>query len=263
MIKKVLTIAGSDSSGGAGIQADLKTISALGAYGMSVITAVTSQNTMGITDICRIPPDSIASQIEAVLSDIETDAVKIGMLTNAGSVHAVCGALEKYAVRNIVFDPVMVSTSGTALSDGDITGVIRGELLKLCTLVTPNIGEAEILAGMKITNDADIETALFAIHKTGAENVLIKGGHLQGEPVDTLLWNGDIYCFSGQRVSTKNSHGTGCTLSSAIAVFLAKGENLKDAVYHAKEYITKALEHSYDIGKGSGPVNHFWKYGGY
>lgn len=260
MVKKILTIAGSDSSGGAGIQADLKTFSALGTYGLSVVTSVTAQNTTGITDICNLPPKSVQAQLEAVFSDIKINAVKIGMLPSCDIVNVVCDTLEKYKPPFVVFDPVMVSSSGTPLVSKEVVYAIKEHLCKLCTVITPNIDEATILADMKINSEDDIEKALYAISENGAENVLIKGGHLDGAPIDTLLFSGEIYKITGKRINTKNTHGTGCTLSSAIAVFLANGDKLNHAVSNAKGYLTKALEHSYDIGEGAGAVNHFWKY---
>jgi len=260
MVKKILTIAGSDSSGGAGIQADIKTFSALGCYALSVITSVTAQNTQKITDIYNIPQSNVTAQIDAVFSDIHIDAVKIGMLPNNGTVNAVCNALEKYKPSFVVFDPVMVSTSGSPLVESDVLFTVRERLLKLCTVITPNIPEAAVLSGIAVNNSDDIEKALNIIHNAGAENVLIKGGHLEGAPIDTLLYNDEIFVFTGKRINTKNTHGTGCTLSSAIAVFLANGDKLNHAVSNAKTYLTKALENAFNIGEGAGSVNHFWKY---
>lgn len=260
MIKKLLTIAGSDSCGGAGIQADIKTFSALGTYGLSVITSVTAQNTVQITDIYNLPAQIVKSQLDAVFSDISINAVKIGMLPLCDTVEVVCEALNKYNPQIVVFDPVMASTSGTKLSEPNVVKKIIDILFSLCTVITPNISEAEMLADMKITSDNDIEKALYIIHDMGAKNVLIKGGHSEGAPIDTLLYDNEIYRFTGKRINTKNTHGTGCTLSSAIAVFLANGDKLNQAVNNAKGYITRAIENSYDIGKGHGSVNHFWKF---
>ncbi|MCH5186058.1 MAG: bifunctional hydroxymethylpyrimidine kinase/phosphomethylpyrimidine kinase, partial [Oscillospiraceae bacterium] len=212
MIKKILTIAGSDSSGGAGIQADIKTFSALGTYGLSVITAVTAQNTKEITDICNIPPESVKAQLDAVFSDIKINAVKIGMLPGCDTINVVCDALKKYSPPFVVFDPVAMSTSGTPLTDPDATDCVRSELLPLCSVVTPNIPEAEMLADMRILSEDDIEKALYSINRY-VKNVLIKGGHADGAPIDTLLYDNEIYRFTGKRVNTKNTHGTGCTLS--------------------------------------------------
>lgn len=258
MIQKVLTIAGSDSSGGAGIQADIKTISALGGYALSVICAVTAQNTMGVFDVHDIPPEVVASQLDAVFTDIEIDAVKIGMVSNEQTAAVIAEKLEQYKPKIVVCDPVMVSTSGHELMRSDARETILSKLFPLATLVTPNIPEAELITGIKIEDEDSLERVIYKIADLGCKNVLVKGGHLEDEPIDTLLYDDEIYKFSSKRVHTKNTHGTGCTLSSAIALFLAKGNTLDMAVAKAKDYLTYALERSYIVGKGHGPVNHFW-----
>lgn len=258
MIKKILTIAGSDSSGGAGIQADIKTISALGCYAMSVICSVTAQNTCGVAAIHDVPPDIVSAQMDAVFSDIDVDAVKIGMVSNEDNIHAIAEGLSRYKPKIIVLDPVMVSTSGHKLLQTTAQSALMENLIPLATVVTPNLPEAEVLSGMEIKNEDDMEKSLYKIQSLGCENVLIKGGHNGGEPIDTLLAGDDIYKFSAKRVNTKNTHGTGCTLSSAIASCLAKTHDLRLAVAQAKDYLTYALENSYTVGHGHGPVNHFW-----
>lgn len=258
MVKKILTIAGSDSSGGAGIQADIKTISALGCYAMSVICSVTAQNTRGVDAIHDMPPDIVAAQIDSVFSDIEVDAVKIGMVSNEDNISVIAERLLRYKPNIIVLDPVMVSTSGHNLLKSAAQITLIEKLIPLASLVTPNLPEAEALSGMDIRSEDDIEKSLYKIQSLGCENVLIKGGHGGGEPIDTLLTGDDIYKFSSKRINTNNTHGTGCTLSSAIAACLAKTHNLRLAVAQAKDYLTYALENSYTVGHGHGPVNHFW-----
>lgn len=258
MVKKVLTIAGSDSSGGAGIQADIKTISALGGYALSVICSVTAQNTKGVFGVYDMPPESVAAQLDAVFDDIEIDAVKIGMVSNAQTAEVVADKLLKYKPKIVICDPVMVSTSGCPLMQEDARDVIVKRLFPLATLVTPNIPEAEMITGIKIDDEDSLERVLYKIGDLGCSNVLIKGGHLEDEPIDTLLCGEDVYKFSSKRVHTKNTHGTGCTLSSAIATFMAKGDDVGLAVAKAKDYLTYALEKSYYVGHGHGPVNHFW-----
>lgn len=258
MTKKILTIAGSDSSGGAGIQADIKTISALGGYALSVICSVTAQNTKGVFAIHDIPPENVGSQLDAVFDDIHIDAVKIGMVSNAAIANVIADKLTTHAPKIVVCDPVMVSTSGCPLIKEDAKAVVIDRLFPLSTLITPNIPEAESITGIKIEDESSLEKALYILGDLGCENVLIKGGHLEDAPIDTLLCGEDIYKFSSKRVNTKNTHGTGCTLSSAIATFMAKGDNVDLAVAKAKDYLTYALERSYTVGQGHGPVNHFW-----
>lgn len=257
-MKNLLTIAGSDSCGGAGIQADLKTFSALGTYGMSVINAITAQNTQGVQQVFNLPKDIIASQLDAIFTDIRVDAVKIGMLSTVDIIQTVAAKLREYKPDIVVLDPVMVSKNGSRLLDTDAVDALISMMLPLCSVVTPNIFEAEVIAGMKITNASEVEAALRTIHSLGAKNVLIKGGHLHGNPVDYLFDGSSIHEFSASRIETKNTHGTGCTLSAAIAAFLALGEAMPSAVKLAKDYVTTAIEHSIDLGSGVGPTNHFY-----
>lgn len=257
-MKHLLTIAGSDSCGGAGIQADLKTFSALGTYGMSVINAITAQNTQGVQEVYNLPVGIVRSQLDSVLSDITVDAVKIGMLSSVEIIETVTERLSHYQPPNIVLDPVMVSKNGCRLLEEDASGALARNMLPLCDIVTPNIPEAEVLTGMKIVTSADIEAALGRIYSMGAKRVLIKGGHLPGDATDYLFDGCRIHTFPVARIQTKNTHGTGCTLSSAIAAFLACGLSAEAAVANAKEYVTAAIEHALTIGSGIGPTNHFY-----
>lgn len=257
-MKAALTIAGSDSSGGAGIQADIKTMSALGVYAESVVTALTAQNTMGVQGVVATDPDFVFLQMESVFSDIYPNAVKIGMLPTAEVVHAVGQGLQRFDAQNVVLDPVMVATSGAALSEAPAVQSLF-DLLPQASVVTPNIPEAEVLSGMPIETKEDMLAAAKAIRSKGARAVLVKGGHLAEEADDVLLEaNGAVTWLSAQRVETKNTHGTGCTLSSAIASYLAKGETLKHAVAFAKRYLTEAIQANPGLGKGNGPVNHLF-----
>lgn len=255
-MKKVLTIAGSDSSGGAGIQADLKTISALGVYGMSVITAVTAQNTIGVQAVMDVNPEIVEAQMRAVFDDIEVDAVKIGMVSNSRTISVIQKLLVEYKAENIVLDPVMVSKSGYFLLKQEATEAIK-DIVKIADVVTPNIPEAEVLTGLKIESRKDMERAAFKIRELGAKSVLVKGGHRCNDADDILFCDDNILNLNGNRVNTKNTHGTGCTLSSAIASYLAKGYSIDKSVLLSKEYITKAIENSFDLGRGVGPVGHF------
>lgn len=260
-MRAALTIAGSDSSGGAGIQADIKTMSALGVYAESVITALTAQNTTGVQGVAATEPEFILLQMESVFSDIRPDAVKIGMLPTAEAVRAVARGLQRFEAQNVVLDPVMVATSGAALSGASAVEALL-ELLPQATVVTPNIPEAEVLSGVRIAAKEDMLAAAYAIQKKGAQAVLVKGGHLTGEADDALLEpDGTVTWLSAERVETKNTHGTGCTLSSAIASYLAKGESLKRAVALAKQYLTQAIKENPGLGKGNGPVNHLFGIG--
>lgn len=264
-MKKVLTIAGSDSCGGAGIQADLKTFSANGVYGMSVITAVTAQNTQGVFAVQDIDEDIIKAQIDAIFTDIVVDAVKIGMVSRISTIDAIGEKLKQYKPLNVVLDPVMISKSGYSLLKPESQTALINELIPLAAIITPNIPEAEEIlkkVGADITiikTVEDMERATEEIYKLGCNNVLLKGGHMDGEAVDVLYNGKDIIHFHSQRINTKNTHGTGCTLSSAIASNLALGFNINDAVKNAKEYITTAIKHSLDIGHGVGPTNHFYE----
>ncbi len=256
-MKKVLSIAGSDSCGGAGIQADLKTTSALGVYGMSVIVAVTAQNTTGVFGIQEISEEIIHSQIKAVLSDIKVDAIKIGMLGSNKIIQTVLESLKEFQVQNIVLDPVMVSKSGYKLLKDEAIQEITN-LFPLTTLVTPNILEAEVLSKIKINNEKHIKEAAQKIQQQGAKNVLLKGGHRQDNCTDILLLeNGDFIRFEAEKIPGNNTHGTGCTLSSAIASHLALGFNLEDSIKKSKEYITKAIKNSFPVGKGVGVLGFF------
>jgi hydroxymethylpyrimidine/phosphomethylpyrimidine kinase len=262
---RALTVAGSDSGGGAGIQADLKTFSALGCYGMSVITALTAQNTVGVTDIHAVPPEFVEAQMEAVLSDIGTDAVKIGMLFSADLIEAVANRLKAHAVRNIVLDPVMVAQSGDKLLRDDAVAALREVLLPVADLVTPNLPEAEILVNRPLQSPEDIEAAARRMAFGGCRAVLIKGGHGSDVRVDDWLYLAEedrMERFSADRVPTRNNHGTGCTLSSAVAAHLARKSSLFEAVKGAKAYITEAIRAgaAYRLGNGSGPVHHFHRF---
>lgn len=259
-MKKVLTIAGSDSCGGAGIQADLKSFSAQGTYGMSVITAVTAQNTQGVFAVQDISPEIIGAQIDAIFSDIHVDAVKIGMVSQIPSIEVISEKLKQYNSQNVVIDPVMISKSGFSLLQPEAKKALIEKLLPLADVLTPNIPEAEaILNGnIKIETTDDMFKAVEEIHKLGPKYVLIKGGHLDGKAVDVLFDGEKAIYLENERIQTKNTHGTGCTLSSAIAANMALGLSIAESVKKAKEYITIAIEHSLDIGKGVGPTNHFY-----
>ena len=255
-IKTALTIAGSDCSGGAGIQADLKTMLANGVYGMSAITALTAQNTTGVTAISEVAPEFIGQQIDAVFTDIFPDAVKVGMTANDRLIEVIAERLIFYKARNIVVDPVMIATSGARLISEIAVAALKEKLLPLATVVTPNIPEAEVLSGMKLSDKTDMEKAADLINKTYGCAVLLKGGHSINDANDLLYENGEITWFEGMRINNPNTHGTGCTLSSAIASNLAKGYDLRQSVKLAKEYISGALSAMLDLGKGSGPLNH-------
>ena len=257
----VLTIAGSDSGGGAGIQADIKTISAMGCYAASAITAITVQNTLGVQAVHPVPLDILRGQIDAVLSDIGADAIKIGMLHSSEVVNLVAEMIEKYEIRNIVLDPVMVSTSGHRLIEEDAVEVIKTRLMPLARVITPNVPEAEILAGCKIAGEDEFEAIARRLSDNGNVSVLMKAGHLSGDSLVDYFYNAEddsMTKLQSKRVQTRNTHGTGCTLSSAFAASLAKGENLTDAAILAKRYIEQAIISGaeYEIGKGHGPVNH-------
>lgn len=258
-----LTIAGSDSGGGAGIQADLKTMSALGVYGMSVITSITAQNTCGVTAIQAIDPDIVTAQLEAVMSDIGTDSIKIGMLYNSNITRAVTQFIDRYHPENIVLDPVMISTSGHKLIEDETIKLIRDQLFGRATLITPNLNEAELLSGTAIGNEDDMLAAGEILLDMGCKAVLLKGGHLKNKRLTDILLRRDYdpFVLEGCRIETVNTHGTGCTLSSAIASFLARGEELPGAVASAKSYISAAIEAGAQVhtGNGHGPLNHFFK----
>lgn len=258
-LPRVLTIAGSDSGGGAGIEADLKTFSALGVYGMAAITAVTAQNTVAVTGIHDIPPAFVAEQIADVASDIGVDAAKTGMLSTAAIIEAVAGEIARFDIRLLVVDPVMIAKSGDALLQESAIESLKSRLLPLAWIVTPNIPEAEILAGVKIKCSGCIDEAAKRIGALGPRFVLIKGGHLDTPDATDYLFDGQsMQTFAAPRIQTKNTHGTGCTYSAAIAAFLAKGAETPQAVAQAKLYLTGAIRNSLNIGKGHGPLNHAW-----
>lgn len=251
-----LTIAGSDSSGGAGIQADLKTMTAHGVYGMSAVTALTAQNTMGVTDILAVPPAFLAAQLDAVFADIPPDAVKIGMVADAALIHVIAEKLDEYDAKNVVVDPVMVATSGARLISEDAVEALVSELLPRAALITPNIPEAEVLADMAITDRTAMTAAAARIHERTHAAVLMKGGHSIDDANDLLVDDTGARWFEGRRIATSNTHGTGCTLSSAIASNLARGIDTDTAVAQAKAYLSGALAAGLDLGHGSGPLAH-------
>lgn len=256
---KILSIAGSDCSGGAGIQADLKTIAAHGMYGMAVITSLTAQNTVCVSDIFDVPADFVKKQIYSVFTDIFPDAIKTGMVSNSEIIHAIAECFETFKPQNIVVDTVMISTSGNRLISENACDTLINELLPLADIITPNIPEAEFLSEMKIVSD---DSRLYAAEKIASMTkgaVLIKGGHSDKNSDDMLYMDGKPYFFKSAKIDNPNTHGTGCTLSSAIACNLAENHDIKKAVENAKSYITGAIEYGLDIGKGSGPLNHLYK----
>ena len=258
-MKQVLTIAGSDSGGGAGIQADIKTIQANGCFAMSVITAITAQNTREVTRAFDLPTDLIAVQLDAVFSDFDVAALKTGMLSSSAIVQTVARKLREFAPDNLVIDPVMLSKSKHALLKPTAVNNLKAELMPLATLTTPNIHEAEILAGREINTIDDAKKAAKEIQNYGAQAVLVKGGHLPGpQATDVLYCDGTFTLFEAERIETKNTHGTGCTYSAAIATRLALHEDLVSAVRAAKDYVTNAIRYSLNIGHGHGPTNHFY-----
>ena len=255
-MKKVLTIAGSDSSGGAGIQADLKTMTCLGVYGMSAITALTAQNTTGVSGVLEATPEFVAQQLDCVFRDIRPDAVKIGMVSSADIIRAIGAKLREYRAEHIVVDPVMVATSGSSLMQDSALAALMEELFPLAEVITPNLPEAERLCGFAIEDEDAMLRAAEAIGSTLPGGVLVKGGH-RSEDADDLLWRqGQAHWYRASRVDNPNNHGSGCTLSSAIASFLALGDDLPRAVGRAKAYITAAMEAGLDLGAGSGPLKH-------
>ncbi len=259
MIKTALTIAGSDCSGGAGIQADIKTMSALGVYAMSVVVSVVAENTQGVLNGFDVPDEIISAQLDAVFCDIRVDAVKVGMLSNTDAMRAVAQKLTRYNPRHIVIDPVMRAKDDTPLMREDCIDFYIKHVLPVATLLTPNIPEAERISGIKIASYEDMKTAARKICSLGVKAVLVKGGHFDGDPCDLLYDGRDFALFEAKRINTKNTHGTGCTLSSAIASYLALGEPLAEAVKKAKHYISQAIEHSLELGSGAGPLNHFYE----
>jgi hydroxymethylpyrimidine/phosphomethylpyrimidine kinase len=253
---RVLTIAGSDSGGGAGIQADLKTITALGGFGMSVVTALTSQNTLGVHAIHEIPVDFIAAQFDAVASDIGIDAAKTGMLASVEILKVVAAKIRQYGVEKLVVDPVMVAKGGARLIRDEAIEALIQELLPLAFVATPNVPEAETLAGIPVAGPEDMKEAARIIHGLGARHVVVKGGHLSGSALDILYDGRDFYEFDAERIATRDTHGTGCTFSAAIAVGLARGKSVAEAVGDAKTYIGQAIHYAWRIGAGHGPTNH-------
>lgn len=255
----VLTIAGSDCSGGAGIQADLKSIITNGSYGMSVITALTAQNTMGVTAIDEPPIEFLHKQLEAVFEDIYPDAVKIGMVFSKEIVKEIVETLKKYDAKNIVIDPVMIATSGSKLLSDDAIDSVKRDLLPLATVITPNILEAEELCGIKINNEENMEKAGKKLVEKYGVAALVKGGHSVNDANDVLVTKEKITWFKGKRIENDNTHGTGCTLSSAIATYLSQGNSLEKSIELAKDYLSEALSDMLDLGKGRGPMNHGYK----
>jgi len=258
MLAKALTIAGSDSGGGAGIQADLKTFAALEVYGMSAITAITAQNTCGVSAVQGIDPEVVAAQIRAVVSDIGVGAAKTGMLFSADIIRAVAATVRAVALQPLVVDPVMVATSGDRLLQREAEESLRQEIMPLAAVVTPNLAEAEVLVGRKVTNLEEMRSAAEQIVAGGARAVVVKGGHAVTRATDVFYDGTHMELLQSEVVDTHNTHGTGCTLSAAICAYLARGVTLLEAVRRAKLYITGALHHSLSIGQGSGPVGHFW-----
>lgn len=255
-MKKVLTIAGSDCSGGAGIQADIKTITVHHMYAMSAITSLTAQNTTGVYGVSDASPEFLAQQLDAVFTDIVPDAVKIGMVSNSALIRIIADKLSEYEAKNIVVDPVMISTSGSRLLSEDALEALQTRLLPIGAVITPNIPETQVLCGFPVQTKKDMRRAAEAISKTLDSAILIKGGHLEEAASDLLYTGGTAYWFEEDRIDNPNTHGTGCTLSSAIACNLAAGRSISESVKKAKEYVTCALRDGLDLGKGSGPLNH-------
>lgn len=257
-MKTALTIAGSDSSGGAGIQADIKTMTANGVYAMSAITALTAQNTTGVYGILEVTPEFLANQLDCIFTDIRPEAVKTGMVSSSALIEVIAQKLTQYKAKNLVIDPVMVATSGAKLISDEAIETLKGKLLGLATLITPNIPEAQVLSGMDIRTAEDMERAAKAIYEAYGCAVLCKGGHQLNDANDLLYSKEGARWYHGRRIANPNTHGTGCTLSSAIASNLAKGYSLDEAVERAKAYISGALAAMLDLGKGSGPMNHMF-----
>ncbi|NHN88445.1 bifunctional hydroxymethylpyrimidine kinase/phosphomethylpyrimidine kinase [Acetobacter conturbans] len=254
---RVLSIAGSDSGGGAGIQADIKAITALDGFAMTAISALTAQNTMGVIDILDVPPEFLRTQIRCVLDDIGADAFKTGMLGRAESIHVVAEEVSRYGKIPFVLDPVMVAKGGAKLLVPEAISALTDTLLPLCTLLTPNIPEAEALLGVRIKHEQDMIDAAHALRAKGVPAVLVKGGHMEGPRLSDVLVDGNtVEIFTTQRIDTRHTHGTGCTLASAIATRLAQGRSLRDAVQEARSYLIKAIAHAPGYGKGAGPLDH-------
>ena len=257
-IPKAMTIAGSDSGAGAGIQADLKTFAALGVYGTSAITAITAQNTLRVTDILELPTSLIRSQIDAIITDIGADAVKTGMLSSSAIIEAVAQKVEEHGLTTLVVDPVMVAKGGDRLLQEEAVGTLRGRLLPLALVITPNIPEAEVLIGREIHNIADVRSAAQQLVEMGARAAVVKGGHLDGPATDVLYDGASFREYTTERIPSTNTHGTGCTFASAIAAGLAKGLDVPESVAQAKQYVTTAIREAFEIGGGHGPLNHFF-----
>ncbi|RHV03585.1 bifunctional hydroxymethylpyrimidine kinase/phosphomethylpyrimidine kinase [Firmicutes bacterium OM07-11] len=255
-MRTALSIAGSDSSGGAGIQADIKTMTANGVYAMTAITALTAQNTTGVTGIMEVTPEFLAQQLDSIFTDIRPDAVKIGMVSSSALIHVIAEKLKEYKAENVVVDPVMIATSGSKLISDDAIETLKTCLMPLSSILTPNIPEAEVLAEMKVETEEEMILAAKKISETFHCAVLCKGGHQLNDANDLLYRDGEYKWFHGKRIQNPNTHGTGCTLSSAIASNLAKGYSMDESVKRAKDYISEALEAMLDLGKGSGPMKH-------
>ena len=254
-MKRILTVAASDSGGGAGIQADLKTITLMGSFGMSAITALTAQNTKGIFEISKVPGRFIARQLDAVLSDIGADAVKTGALIDSRVIKKVSRKIKDHHCTRVVVDPVMVSTSGVSLLAREAHSSFKKVIVPLAYIITPNLYEASLLTGKRVEKRAQMKAAAQKLHQLGARNVVITGGHLKGRPIDVLYNGKDFFEFDAERVTTRNTHGTGCTFSAALATLIAQGMSLPEAVAKAKHFISTAIKHSLDFGKGHGPLN--------
>lgn len=262
LLSTALSIAGSDCSGGAGIQADIKTMTMNGVYAMTAITALTAQNTTGVEDILEISPDFLKRQIDMVFTDIYPDAVKIGMVSNSKLIEVIAERLDFYKAKNIVVDPVMVATSGSKLIESDAVINLKKLLIPMATIITPNIPEAEILSGIKIACEEDMVISAKSIGENYGRSVLLKGGHNLNDANDLLYSNGELKWFYGRRIDNPNTHGTGCSLSSAIASNLAKGFDMENSIRKAKDYISGTLESMLDLGKGRGPINHAFNLNG-
>lgn len=259
-MKVVLSIAGSDSSGGAGIQADIKTIIANGCFAETAITALTAQNTLGVRDIMNVTPEFLEHELDAIFEDIRPDAVKIGMVSDKNLIKSIAKKLKQYHAKNIVVDPVMVATSGSKLLSDDAISTLIEELIPLADIITPNIPEAEVLSGIEIHNISDMEQAIKIISKLGSKSVLLKGGHRINDANDLLFYNNELIWINGKRINNPNTHGTGCTLSSAIASNLAKDYDMVSSIKRSKYYLSKCLMQMLDLGAGSGPMDHGWNF---
>ena len=258
IVPRAMTIAGSDSGGGAGIQADLKTFAALGVYGTSALTAITAQNTLGVTDVLELPTTLIESQIDAIVSDIGSDAVKTGMLSSSDIIETVASKLSEHGLTTLVVDPVMVAKGGDRLLREDAVEALRSVLVPLASVVTPNVPEAEVLTGLEIESIEDLKTAArLLVDEIGAGSAVVKGGHLDGPATDVLYDGSDFVTLTSERIDTPNTHGTGCTFASAVAAGLAQGMAVPDAVRQAKGYVSEAIKTNFPMGSGHGPLNHF------